>query len=279
MNEIRKSNAHRKNFYLNKWFLDFVAENGEAMIFYAAKLYWNKREVSYTSWLSYDLSSGVRQTSRFRNINIPENKNGMITWNDSKFGVSGCWESLAYPIHARLFDSGEGFLDWNCHQPASNVTLNINDRTIHGTGYAEQLILTVPPWKIPMDELRWGHFGSSENQLVWIEWRAEEKRQWLWLNGEKIEDCIIEDDHIFNAKKEILLQLDREVILESEKKISSVVERLVRFIPGINKIIPIKFLLADECKWLSKGVLSQRDAVIAHGTAIHELVNFKPAAA
>ena len=113
----------------------------------------------------------------------------MITWSDRQFGVSGCWKSLTTPVNARLFDSGEGFIDWKCHQPASNVTLKFNERTIEGIGYAEQLILTVPPWKIPMDELRWGRFGSSGNQMVWIELREEEKWQWLWLNGEKIKNC------------------------------------------------------------------------------------------
>jgi hypothetical protein len=275
MDESRKLNAQRENFYLDKWFLDFIGENGEAMIFYAAKLFWSRWEVSYTSWLSYDTASGVNQKSRFRNIYMPENKNGMITWSDRQFGVSGCWKSLTTPVNARLFDSREGFIDWKCHQPASGVTLKFNEKTIEGTGYAEQLILTMPPWKIPFDELRWGRFGSGECQMVWIELREEEKRQWLWLNGEKIENCIIEDDHIFITGKDFMLNLDRSVVLESEKKIFSVVEKLIRYMPGFNKIMPLKFLMAQEDKWLSKGMLLKRDEVIARGTAIHELVNFK----
>ncbi len=275
MNESQKSNTQRGNFCLDKWFLDFIGDNGEAMIFYSAKLFWRRLEVSYTSWLSYDIDSGVSQTSRFQNTNMPEINNGMITWSDSKFGVAGCWKSLASPINARLFDSMEGSIDWKCHQPASSVTLKFNDRTIKGIGYAEQLTLTVPPWKIPLDELRWGRFGSSENQMVWIEFREEEKRQWLWLNGEKIENCIIEDDHIFITGKDFMLNLDRSVVLESEKKIFSVVEKLIRYMPGFNKIMPLKFLMAQEDKWLSKGMLLKRDEVIARGTAIHELVNFK----
>ena len=275
MSESIKSNTAGRKFYLNKWFLDFVGENGETMIFYAAKLNWNMLEVQYTSWLSFDPASGVSQTSRFRNINMPVSKNGIICWSDSKFGVEGCWKPLATPLNARIFDSEEGSVDWNCHQPASSVSLKFKDRTIRGMGYAEQLLLTVPPWKIPMDELRWGRFGSSENQMVWIELIAEEKRQWLWLNGEKIKNCIIEDDNILIAGKNISLKLDKEVVLESEKKILSVVESLLRYLPGINKIIPLKFIMAEECKWLSKGILKKRDAVIAHGTAIHELVNFK----
>jgi hypothetical protein len=126
-----------------------------------------------------------------------------------------------------------------------------------------------------MDELRWGRYGSSENQMVWIELREEDKKQWLWLNGEKMEICIIEDDHISIPEKDIILKLDKGVILESEKKISAVAEKLLHYIPGFNKVMPLKFLMADEFKWLSKGQLQTNGKTISTGMAIHEFVNFK----
>ena len=264
-----------QNFHLNKWFLDFTGENGAAMIFYAAKLTWHGWTVSYTSWLRYDASSGLNTKTRFRHVELPQVKDNLLTWSDSEFGVSGTWESLAKMIQTRIFDSDEGYLDWKCFQPASKVQLEINGIVLNGSGYAEQLILTVPPWKIPMDELRWGRFGSGESNLVWIELREKVKQQWLWLNGVKIENCIIEDDHLSMPEKELVLNLDRGVLLESDKKIFSVVEKLIRYIPGFNKVIPLKFLMADEYKWLSKGQLQTAGKTLASGMAIHELVNFK----
>ena len=275
MHKEEKKYTSGRNFHLNKWFLDFTGENGEAMIFYAAKLTWHGLTTTYTSWLRYDKASGVRLKSRFRNVQFPEMQDSLIRWNDSKFRVSGTWESVSKPIQARLFDLEEGYLDWKCYQPASKVHLRIKDRVLEGSGYAEQLILTVPPWKIPMDELRWGRFGSDGINLVWIELQEKEKRQWLWLNGEKSDDCIIEDDHISLPGKNLVLKLDRGVVLESEKKIFSVVENLVRLILGFNKIIPLSFLMADEIKWLSKGEFQAQGNTIADGMAIHELVNFK----
>ncbi len=264
-----------RNFHLDKWFLDFVGENGEAMIFYAAKLTWYGWSATYTSWLRYDETSGVVVKSRFRNVQIPQINGELITWNDAKFGVNGRWESKAKMVQARLFDAEEGFLDWNCYQPASKVQLKINDRLLEGRGYAEQLVLTAPPWKIPMDELRWGRFGSEEINVVWIELRERERRQWLWLNGEKVENCIIEDDHLSISEKTLILTLDRAVVLESEQKIFSVVEKLVRYIPGFNNVIPLRFLMADETKWLSKGQLYSQHNAVGSGMAVHELVNFK----
>lgn len=275
MHEEEKKHLSGGNFHLSKWFLDFVGGNREAMIFYAAKLTWYGWSTTYTSWLSYDAISGVRLKSRFRNIQVPQIKDKLITWENTKFGLSGIWESLAEMIEARIFDSEEGYLDWKCYQPASKVKLRINDRILEGRGYAEQLVLTVPPWKIPMNELRWGRFGSDENNLVWIELREKEKQQWLWLNGDKIESCIIEDDHVSLPDMDLVLHLDRGVVLESEKKIFSVVQKLIHYIPGFNKVIPISFLMADETKWLSKGQLQTPNKTLSNGMAIHELVNFK----
>jgi hypothetical protein len=275
MNEKKMKHAGVGSFHLGKWFLDLVGTNGAVMIFYAAKLTWHGWSASYTSWLQYSPGCGVSLKSRFRDVQMPQIDDNAITWKDTKFGISGKWKSSAKMVEARIFDSEEGFLDWKCFQPASTVQLSINGNILEGRGYAEQLILTALPWKIPMDELRWGRFGSDENNMVWIEMKANEKRQWLWLNGEKIENCIIEDEQIRLPDKKLVLNLDRSVILESEKKIYTVVDKLRRYIPGFNKIMPLNFLMADEFKWLSTGELQANYETVSTGMAIHELVDFK----
>ena len=101
----------RSNFHLNKWFLDFIGNNGETMIFYAAKLSWKGFSVHYASWIHYNPESGVTVRSHFRNVQVPEKKDKLITWHDDKFKVSGSWESIANPLHARIYDSDDGYLD------------------------------------------------------------------------------------------------------------------------------------------------------------------------
>ena len=262
-------------FLLVKWFLDFVGENGVSMIFYSAKLTWHGWSASYASWLNYDSVSGVRLKSRFGNAQFPQMEENTITWNDKKFGVSGSWESLAERIQAQIFESSEGYLDWECFQPASKVKLKILDKSLLGWGYAERLTLAILPWKIPMDELRWGHFNSDENNMVWIELKEKEKRQWLWLNGEKSENVTICDDRLSIPEKDMVLLLDRGAVLESEKKIFSLMGKIIRYIPGFNKVVPTGFLMADETKWFSKGQLQSNNIALGSGTAIHEFVNFR----
>ncbi|MEP6260359.1 MAG: hypothetical protein ABJ092_02190 [Gillisia sp.] len=260
--------------HLNKWFLDFVGDNGETMIFYAAKLSWKGFAVHYASWIHYDPEKGVKEKSHFRNVKFPEKKDEVITWNDDEFKISGKWESGAGPISARLYESDPGYLDWHCFQPSSRVYLKIKDRIIEGKGYVEQLILTAPPWHIPMNDLRWGRFHSLQDTMVWIELRKENKQQWVWLNGERMTNCIIEDDQISSAEENFLLKLDRGVELESENKLYRVMHNLLHYLPGFNKLIPAKFLMAFNYKWLSKAEFHLKEVPTSYGIAIHEWVNF-----
>ncbi len=264
------------DFLLSKWFLDFVGDEGEAMIFYAAKLKWHGWSVSYASWLRYNPASGVLLKSRFQDVCLPVVEDNLIKWNDPIFGVSGTWRSMADRIKTRLFDSEEGCVEWNCYQPASKVQLKIKDKILNGRGYAEQLIMTVLPWKIPMDELRWGRFGSENMNMVWIELVGKENQKWLWVNGELMHNFGIKDNYLSIPEKSLILNLDRGVVLEAEKKISAVAGKLIRYIPGINSLMPLHFLMADETKWLSRGLLLAGGEKFADGMAIHEIVNFRP---
>lgn len=275
MNNDTANKKMTEKFQLSKWFLDYIGQDGETMIFYSARLHWYFASVDYTSCLQYRLSEGVKSKYRFSWAQMPQVEGNRINWADKEFGISGSWEARADKIETRIFESDEGYLDWKCYQPASNVHLQTTSGTKEGRGYAEQLILTVPPWKIPMDELRWGRFNSDAHHLVWIELKEKEIHQWLWLNGEKLNDVQIGDDKICIAQKQLVLSLDQSVILESEKKISSVVEQIVRYIPGFNKLMPLNFLMADEKKWLSNALLKSDGMPIAQNFAIHELVNFK----
>lgn len=261
-------------FYIDKWFLDFTGSDGEAMIFYAAKLSWYNLKVRYTSWINYTPGSGVKVRSRFNKVHFPEKNGAAIHWHDDLFEVAGNWKSVSTPLQSRLFNSDTGYLDWYCYQPASIVQLDIKGEILKGKGYVERLVLTTPPWKIPMDELRWGRFHSLNHHLVWIEIRQESNQQWIWLNGSRINKCTIEDDHISTRDKNFQLELDRQVVLESGKTIYDVVQKILKYLPGFNKIMPIWFLMADSHKWLSTGTFQNGTGLVLQSKAIHEWVNF-----
>lgn len=262
-------------FYLNKWYLDYIDPSGEMMIFYAAELHWHTWKIRYTSRIHQSPGQATQEKSRFRNVTMPEFHNQYISWSDPYFEVEGIWKSLADPIQTRLFETPDGYMDWNCYQTKSDVQLVFQGRKLHGTGYVEQLQATIPPWQLPMSELRWGRFGSNHHHLVWIAWQHEQSRLWVWMDNDPVQVAHITDDLIELPHNKMNLQLTKIATIESEKKIASVISKISRFIPGIKKWIPLHYLTADEHKWISRGQLFHDNKLIEEGMAIHEYVDFR----
>lgn len=262
------------SFKIIKWYLDFVGHNGEAMIFYAATLQWKGLKVPYSNMLVKLPGQPVDQKTHFKKGSFPQIEEEKLIWQDAVFQLKGLWEQQGKPLKACLFDSEEGSLNWNCWQPRSKVTLRLNGKVFEGSGYAEELILTVPAWKIPMQQLRWGRSLTERNYVVWIEIKGEQTRKWLWFNGELRKQFEIDDSKVEIKDDQVVLKLDQGEILEHEQKIHSVVKLLVRYLPGFNKIIPTNFLMADEYKWFSSVTEIHNDGDIKKGSAIHEFVNF-----
>ena len=270
------SRPSKKDFRISKWFLDFLGPEGKVLIAYVAHLSWQGITVPYTSILWYDPATGISQKSRFTRAHRPEIRDNLIEWADTRFSHKASWEARAAPVGARLYESEKGYLDWECLQPHSKVTVVSEGEVYEGEGYAEVLHMTFPTWEMPMDELRWGHVITQEDWVVWIEVREDQTRQWVWWNGKMQAGCLISDSRLYLPEPGINIILDQQVVLEEEKKISKVVRKLVRYLPGFSKIIPESFLMADQFKWASKAELHKKDGTILHGRCIHEFVNFNP---
>ena len=57
-------------------------------------------------------------------------------------------------------------------QPRSRVEVLVGDCEFNGLGYAECLTVTVPPWQLPIRQLRWGRFVAPDRSLAWIDWQG-----------------------------------------------------------------------------------------------------------
>lgn len=276
MDMIKTANFSNNKFILNKWYLDFISEDGQAMIFYSADLKWHGYRIPYTSFLHLKPKESVKVRTHLGQLRTPRLTGNSIHWSDSKFSIEGIWQPKSDSIYQRLFESDVGALDWFCHQPSSEVNLRVNGEMFHGQGYVEMLTLSDYPWRFSTEELRWGRFICEKFVIVWIETLQLESKKWLWVNGEQNNDFTISDDSIIIKDMNLELKLDRAIVLESEKKILNVVQKLLRFAPNFNHIVPVNVLKADEIKWLSRGTVMNGNIHISEGMAIHELVNFKP---
>ncbi|MBS1792670.1 MAG: hypothetical protein JSS81_02380 [Acidobacteria bacterium] len=272
---MSESDNHKKSgFRLEKWYLDLVTDDGTAMIFYYAVLNWGLVTVPYAARMRYGPEGQLEEEWHFYPGVLPAAAGDDLFYRDRLSKAEGSWAPGAAPVGERLFENGGGTLEWNCHRPNSRVTLKTGGGLIEGRGYAEQLVMTVRPWDIPMTRLRWGRFAGARDSVVWIEMTGEPHRQWVWLNGRAISAAAITDEGVSISGGETELRFSEPKTLGEEKKIGSVVKKVAGYIPGIDSLMPSRFLLAEQTRWRSRGALLVNGEVVDTGWVIHERVDF-----
>lgn len=245
-----------------------MSDDGSAFIGYAAKLRWKRMSFTYSSILHTQAGKDVEIDTTLRECNSPEISESSTCWSSSRLNVVGNWKAIAQPIRRTLLSSPAGNIEWNCLHPQATAVLRIgSDRRIEGLGYVEKLTVTIPPWKLPFDELRWGRFLSNNDALVWIFWRGDTELNLVLHNGIQLENGLVSDNGI--EATDLDFTLGKNKVLRE----GPLFKTALSMTPRIEGLMPFRMLRMFEGKWLSPGVLKKPHA--EPGWAIHEVVRWR----
>jgi hypothetical protein len=229
----------------------------------------------YANVLTLDPSTSTKiakSRTSLKGNSFPKTSPDGIHWASPKLKVDGHWVARAPGIERDFMKTHDGVLQWKCLQPHARASIQMDqNHHLEGLGYVERMDLSISPWQLPINKLRWGRFLSDQDALVWIQWDGDDgSHVHVFFNGTEISDCSIDDIGVtFDHGRVALALRDRSVLREG-----ALVSTALSMIPGINKLFPQKILQTHECKWLSKGRLTVGDAPPREGWAIHEVVRF-----
>jgi hypothetical protein len=193
-----------------------------------------------------------------------------VRWAVPRLGLAGTWEPQAPVVERRLLESPEGIVDWSCVAPAARVRLDLGTgRTLEGWGYAEVLTTTVRPWRLPIDELRWGRFAAKGASLVWIDWRGPRPLSFAALDGVACEVASVGETHVVLKDPRAALELREPRVLREGPLARTALAR----IPLLRERLPVKILETHETKWLSCGTLDT-GGERRLGWVVHEVVRW-----
>jgi hypothetical protein len=137
--------------------------------------------------------------------------------------------------------------------------MRIGTEEIDGLGYVERLRLTLPPWELPIRELRWGRILSAAGSATWIDWRGPSPLRLALRDGRRVTAGAV-GDRVVDAGGPV--RLAPVATLRDA--------RLSRTLPlALRRALPRAGLGLEETKWLSRGTLEG-----APGLAIHEVVRW-----
>lgn len=256
-------------FSLTKWYLDCITDTGAAAIAYVAQLAWGSVVMRYASVLTCDTAGTVRQRTTLRDVEMPEVDGDRISWSSRPLGVGGVWIARKPAIERRLLETAEGAVEWRCLQPLAQVEIGIENGKLVGAGYAERLELSIAPWSLPIETLRWGRAVFADRAIVWIDWRGERNLHHVFDDGHDT-SVSFDGDHALRSGT-WTLNMREPTVLRQGPIIGTALAR----IPGVDKLFPVRALWIDERKWLSACELREGTSTLC-GRAIHEVVRWPP---
>ena len=261
----------REGFKLSKWYLDCVAPDGRAVICYWASLEWGALSVNWQNASIYEPGQPAVSRSSLRQAPPPVVGGKGITWRVPELELHYQADAEREGFGARLHDAESGIIDWRVESPASCVTVTLGaNQSITGSGYAERMSMTVLPWRVPIDELRWGRWVSDDGRdsIVWINWRGSLPKTWMFVNGVPQEGALVEDDRISAGDAEVRLARGRTLSSTSLMDILS-------GIPILSRATPRSFAAMQQTRWCDEVTATTTRGVHAPGHAVHELVVFR----
>lgn len=256
---------------LSKWYLDCVADDGTVFLGYWAVLRWKIARVRYASTTLFFPDGRVETRRRLASTAPPRRDGGSTRWSVASLGLSGCWTSTQEERELELFRSPEGEIRWRCVAPVARVALELPGGGMTGRGYVENLQMTLPPWRLPVRDLRWGryHSDSGRDWVVWIDWKGDAPMTVALTSEGDVGSPRVTDDSVDLASK-VVLRLAAPRTLRRGRLGATALEGMIR----LRALVPGGLLETREAKWLSRGSIERAGRTASEGWAVHELVRF-----
>ena len=258
-------------FKLSKWYMDCVTESGEVFIGYCAQVQWRALVIHYSSALTRQRDSGTRNRTSTRRCPAPALAGSILRWSSPRLSVEGTWEAIDPPCRRTLLATEAGSVEWRCEMPRARAEISLeHGRQVRGLGYGEFLEMTIAPWELPIDELRWGRFVSDTDAMTWIDWSGAHPLTVVVCNGNVSSSAAVSDRLITVDNKRAILRIEEPRVLREGPLARTVLAK----IPGVRKLLPERILKTHECKWRSRGTLEEDGRIRSTGWVIHEVVRW-----
>src|SRR5262245_19565399 len=163
----------RPAMQLEKWYAD-VVNRGRVSIHYRASLDLGLLELAYRGELDRTRHGTFSVGSAKSLPRIEGSPARLLLMTDG--GALAWRQATSRPIC--LWSDGQHQVTWNPF-----VLNGAVEGATNGRGYAEQLRMTVAPWRLGIDRLWWGRFCGDQHSLVWIVWEGRHPLRLVLFDG------------------------------------------------------------------------------------------------
>jgi len=257
---------------LRKWYLDLVTPGGDVLVAYWGDVRFHHARFTYSGLLTSRRGAPPSTRRSIRAAEPPEEAGGLVRYRNPRLSIDGIWKETAPPLRERLFESAEGSVDWECVMPRADAKVKLeNGERLEGTGYVERLEMSIAPWKLPLDELRWGRWHGPTETVVWIDWAGPLPLTRVFFDGEREERAAVRDDAVTLPSAGAVVRFSGREPLREGTLGSTLLSRL----PLLLRALPAWTHGIVERKWRGRGSLCRAGEKASEGWALYERVTFR----
>ena len=255
---------------LTKWYIDCVDEAGRAAIVYWSAVTLGRFRLSVNNLALVEPGARAQCWGSFSRTPEPVVSAGRLSWRASTVGCSLDGEVLGRPFERRLLDAEGLTVDWRCVACPMRLDVTLPDgRGLSGLGYAERLVVVGAPWRLPIEELRWGRWiaRTGDHSVVWIDWRGTHPLTEVFVDGEQSRPAAVGDHRIAAGDAALSLSDGRALLHRS-------VGDVVGSLGPLRRLVPAAWLDVRDSKHVSQGTFDAAGTPRETGWAISEYVKF-----
>jgi hypothetical protein len=257
---------------LIKWYLDGISENGEAMVAYSAQLQFKRKNIGYSATLSISENGNV-ESRYWLQASTLEQDGTYCRWQSPENAVAAHWQatSNAQTSAVQLWSASRGHVKWHNILPRAAVDVCGQGISFQGHGYVECLQMTLPPWQLPLQRLRWGRFANEHLSVCWIEWglRDQQWLRWMYVDGRPVEIVCFDDDRLRWRDGELLITGETRGIRNGYLR-----DTVLSKPDWLRQLLPDKAGGIHEDKYLARGAVHLENGQTQQGWVIDETVLF-----
>ncbi|MGE5499606.1 MAG: hypothetical protein ACM3Q2_16125 [Syntrophothermus sp.] len=258
-------------FFLSKWYADLTDAFGNLFIVYIGYIKYGRLNISYSSFLRQTADGKSREAYSLKKYEQPRITADSFFWKSDELGLEMIYFQDGTSAKKDIYTSPEGCIKWHCLQTRSKCEITAGTKeTFKGTGYVEKVEMTLKPWKLPFNCLRWGRLITDTNSVIWIDYKGSNSLSLMLMDESEYRDAVFGEEKIsFNGGNDMIVFSN-----PSDIKNGEIISSTFSKIPLINKIIPPGLLKIHEHKMAAEGELFCRQNKTGRGRAIYEVVRW-----
>ncbi len=256
------------NFRFEKWYFDCITTGGAVLIGYAAQLKWGLVRLSYGARIAKAMDDPLTQRQSLSFGTVHE-VGGTIDWVNDSLNIHGEW-CCGDPIPPTIVvNESSGRIEWQCLGANCAVDVCVDGQAMTGKGYVERITMTIPPWRLPFTELRWGRFINDDgsNYMVWIDLRGKTPRTWVWVNSAQSVPGIVDGDGVRTDTAELIFLASQSL------RSDNIARTLLGRCQFLKRLLPEGVRAIQEDKQVSRCVMRTQGSE-SKGFSINEVVTW-----